>query len=284
MSNKRGTVFGIKLDQGRLLALLDEIQNSTPRGYACYVPIWRLSEWLSKYDSLGFAPHWRISIDPHCIGRADPGGFEVRVLELTMFEDMASLFNMAKKAHLAITAGKTNSKADLKGAFALYRSAVSASFYFVESFMNGLAADHVWQHRGELSPNDLACLTEWDPQRQRRKTLTTKEKLVKYPRIITGSQSPPLHEDNCAELKFIVTEGKRFRDAIVHPSAAKANEEQQFEKEAALMRLKYEAVEATVDSSIVLIRKIHAIVRPTAELKWVVPRGTDGFFPASVFE
>ncbi|HSB14904.1 MAG TPA: hypothetical protein VLE22_10630, partial [Bryobacteraceae bacterium] len=92
--------LGIKLDQGKLLALMDDLQNSAPSDYACYIPVWRLSEWLSRYDSLGLDPHWRVSIDPHCIGKKYPGGWEIRALEATMFEDMAALFNMARHAHL----------------------------------------------------------------------------------------------------------------------------------------------------------------------------------------
>ncbi len=107
--------LGVKLNRDQLLALLDLLQQST----TCYVPVWKLSEWLSRYDALGLAPHCRISIDPHCIGRDYPGGFEIRMLEVTMFEDMASLFNLAKDAFLRTSSSPGPSKSVLKGAVAL---------------------------------------------------------------------------------------------------------------------------------------------------------------------
>jgi hypothetical protein len=275
--------FGIKVDRDELLSLLDHIQQSTKADYACYVPIWKLSEWLSKYDALQLPPHCRISIDPHGIGRHDPAGFEIRVLEVTMFEDMASLFNLAREYHIRNSAQPKPPKFELKRGVALYRATASAAFYFIESFMNGLAADHVWNHRGQMSSGDLTYLTEWDEQRQRQKFISTRDKLVLYPKIIVGSQHPLLDEGNCPELKFIVSKAKDLRDAIVHASTAKKDEESEYEKENAIMGLKYHAAEEIVDSAIALIRKIQAATAKV-DLPWLIGRGNDGFFPASVFD
>jgi hypothetical protein len=274
---------GIKLDQGALLALLDHLQSFTKSGHACYVPVWKLSEWLSKYDAVGFDPHCRISIDPHCIGKDYPGGFEVRQLEITLFEDMASLFNLAREKYTQTVGTRDAAKEDLKRAVALYRATVSAAFYFVECFMNELAADYVWKRRPSLSANDLASLTEWDDRRQRAKLLSTREKLVNYPRIITGSQYPPLDEGNCPELKFIVTKAKDFRDAIVHASTARKDEKGEFDKEHAVMQLKYDTTEQIVDAAVSLIRKIESATSKR-ELHWLIGRAEDGFFPARVFD
>jgi hypothetical protein len=189
--------LGVKLDQAALLALLDHLQNFTEGGCACYVPVWKISEWLSKYDTFGLDPHSRISIDPHCIGRDYPGGFELRQLEVTLFEDMASLFNLAREKYIQTAAMREQAKVERKRAVALYRAAVSAAFYFVECFMNELAADYVWRNRPRISAHDMAYLTEWDDQRQRARFVSTRDKLVIYPRIITGSQYPLLDEGNC---------------------------------------------------------------------------------------
>jgi hypothetical protein len=277
------STFGVKVDQNQLLALMDYIQRSIKGDQACYFPIWKLSGWLTRYDALGLDPHWRISIDPLCIGKDYPGGFEIRALEVTLFEDVASLFNMARQAHMQ-TAEHGSSKVDLKRAAALYRSAISATFYFVECFMNEVAADYVWRHRSEISANDLTRLTEWDDQRQRPRFVSTRDKLVLYPRIITGSQYPLLDEGNCPELKFIVTKAKDFRDAIVHASTAKKDEQGEYDKENAIVQLNYETVEEIVDAAVSLIRKIQAAIAKRDDLHWLSGRAADGFFPASVFD
>jgi hypothetical protein len=275
--------FGVKLNRDELLLLLDDLHQNTSKNHACYVPVWHLSKWLSKYDALGLAPHCRISIDPHCIGRDYPGGFEIRMLEVTMFEDMASLFNLAREAYLQTSTARSPSKVALKGAVALYRATASAAFYFIESFMNELAIDYVWNHREQISSNDLTRLTEWDEQRQRQKFVSTRDKLVLYPRIITGSEYPILDEVNCPELKLIVGKAKDLRDAIVHASTAKKDEEGEYEKESAIMGLTYQATEEIVDAAVGLIRKIQATTS-SVDLPWLFDRSTDGFFPKTVFD
>ena len=275
--------FGIQLEQSALLAVLDHIRKTTKPNQACYVPVWKLSEWIAHYDTLGFAKHFRISIDPHCIGRDYAGGFEVRALEVTMFEDMASLFNLARTAYLATSANPTIPKPELKSAVSLYRATASAAFYFVESFMNELAVDYVWEHRSTISPKDLVRLTEWDEESKRRKFVSTRDKLVLYPRIIAGSPSPLLDEDTCPELRFIVGSARNIRDSIVHASTARKDEEGEFDKEDAIFSLKYEGVEQIVDAAVTVIMKINSALS-RASLAWLIGRGSDGFFPSKTFD
>jgi hypothetical protein len=51
--------FSIKLDRDELFTLVDYLQKSTKAGHACYIPIWKLSEWLSKYVALRLSPKGR---------------------------------------------------------------------------------------------------------------------------------------------------------------------------------------------------------------------------------
>ncbi len=149
--------------------------------------------------------------------------------------------------------------------------------------MNELAIDYVWKHREQISPNDLTCLTEWDEQRQRQKFVSTRDKLVLYPRIVTGSKHPILDESNCSELKLIVGKAKDLRDAIVHASTARKDGENEYEKDNAIMGLRYQAVEEIVDATVRLIRKIQAATS-NVDLPWIFDRSSDGFFPQGVFD
>ena len=104
-----------------------------------------------------------------------------------------------------------------------------------------------------------------------------------YPRIVTGSQYPLLDEGNCPELKFIVEKAKALRDAIVHASTAKRDQDDEFDKERSAMTLDYPTVEEIVDSSVMLVRKIQTKTS-LVPLRWLFDRGEDGFFPETTFE
>ncbi len=149
--------------------------------------------------------------------------------------------------------------------------------------MNEMAADHVWRHRSTLPPETLSLLTEWDEGRHKPRFVSTRDKLLKYPRLILGTPHTVLDENTCPELAFFVNEAKELRDAIVHAVTARKDEEAQHYKEFAIMTLRYDKVEKIVDCAIVIIETIQQAMQGP-RLKWLIRRGTDGFFPDSVFD
>ena len=279
--------FGITVSSDHIFALLSWIEGHISAGQACYMPLGMLSDIVSFYRDLKLPPHARVSLDPLCIGREYPGGFEVRLLEASLFEDMCSLLNESYKSFAAIPrfrpAGSLDQKIASKRHAAIMRATVSAAFYFVEAYINGLAVDHIHKNANSLSENDRVLLTEWDAANNRYRAVSTRDKLVKYTRIITGSAFPPIDENSCSELKYFVTTAKYFRDAIVHASASFDPAEDYPKKEGFFVGLKQEEVNTIVDTAIALVDKIETLVNGHPP-KWLRRRGTDGIFPDEVFE
>ena len=99
--------LGVRASRAQLLSLMGWLERNTKTGQACYMPAGMLSEFLSLYDQLDIPPHARISIDYFGIGRDYPGGFEIRLLEASLFEDMCALFNLCRESENRIPHDKS---------------------------------------------------------------------------------------------------------------------------------------------------------------------------------
>ncbi|HYL74119.1 MAG TPA: hypothetical protein VEU96_07915 [Bryobacteraceae bacterium] len=254
-----------------------------------YLPASFLNErFLKFYDFL--PAHARIGIDPHGI-RPAHSLFEVRQLDATLFEDVCSLFNLARNQHDEV-GSRSQPRAPFKQMHALFRATLSAVFYLVEGYLNGLAFDHVLRFSSTMTEEDYSLMTEWDAKKNRVKFVSTRDKLLQYPRIILGLTAPPLQESNCPEMKLIVG-SKAIRDSIVHCSPfpdvgsrarTPLGNEPFVTKEELFYSLSMTQVEEIVDGAISLVHKINNLVHRERDLDWLHTRGEDGFFSKATFD
>jgi hypothetical protein len=242
-----------------------------------------LTTMLPHYDSMPFPHHAQIGIDPE--GRGSRANV-VRTLESTLFEDMCALFNLAwAYRDKGAKESEARPNKERKTAFALFRATISAAFYFVESYINGLAFHYLASPGSPIDQKTEDYLSEWDSVRNRPKFIRMRDKLLQYPRVVLGLDHPPLQENNCAELAFIVTKAKQLRDSIVHASPISSPESLLPEKEEAVYSLRFADVEETVDNAIGLVSKIEAVVHGNLEfVTWLRRRGPDGLFSEEVFD
>ena len=226
--------------------------------------------------------HALIELDVH--GRYERlNRLQYFILEATLFEDMCAFWNEA----CTIEGPKVNphaAKATLKKRSALHRATVSAAFYMVEAYCNGLAFEARLTRGDQLSERELELITEWDQERERSKFTSIRDKLLHYPRILMGAAAPLLQENNCPELNYFLTAAKEFRDAIVHPSPRFDADSLVSKKVRAYMRLGPGECAEIIDAAIAVIYRIGAVTERTKCLFWLQRRTTDGRFADSVFE
>jgi hypothetical protein len=206
---------------------------------------------------------------------------EVWLLEAKLNEDMALLFNVSRSAYLDeenhLGLAGLNIFAIRKAKDALVRATFVSAFQFVESYLNGIAADFVLTTPVDLET--LTLLTERLPSGQ-AKYVNFRDKALKYPKVFLGSEHPPLQESNCEELKLLV-EMVRTRDALVHPSSLPQGG---WAKEDAFFALTLDDCTNVVDAAVAYVRKVETTIgRNSVILEWVIPRGTDGLFPEKAF-
>jgi hypothetical protein len=279
--------FGIVAGEQELLDLLAFVKNS-PAGELSYIAKYYLKQMVSGYQKM--IPNFELIPDHARIGLTTrneprkPGALEFRILEATMFEDMCSLFNLAHENRIQSNIDNLE-KSTFKRSLALNRATIVAAFFFVESYLNGLAADHLLRHENSLTQDDETVLLEWDARSGRPRGLGLVDKVQKYLRIILGTQHSPIQPSNSPELKFMAESIENLRDPIVHASPLNSPKIPALSREERIFSVRFSDVEKVVDTAIVLVRNIEKTVHGDLErVWWLNERGADGVFPQSVFD
>jgi hypothetical protein len=166
----------------------------------------------------------------------------------------------------------------------LRRAVVTSAFYFIEGYLNGLAYDFLATNKRSLSEKDLGLLTEWEATKNAPRYARFRDKLLHYPRIILGQEHPPLQENNCEPLRFMLEQVKTLRDAIVHASPVTIDPaEAMSAKELTLFNSDPDLIDRIVDKAVELVRIIETTVRGNdAFLDWLKER-EHGRFPEAAF-
>ena len=271
----------VRASRQELIEILG-VLRATPPGKLCFVRkahLARLIGWCEHYPR---PAHCQIGIPKDGIDLKQ-WVMDFRLLEALLYEDMCALYNLAldlsKESEKA-----TESRVRLKQAEAVKRAVVTSAFYFVESYLNGIAFDFLATANRTLSEKDLRLLTEWDTSRGEPRYARFRDKLLHYPRIVLGLEHPPLQENNCEPLAFLLEQIKVLRDAIVHASPVTlGGNEAMSAKELALFEMDPQLIDSVVDQAIALVRLLERTVRGHDNfLDWLVERN-HGRFPEAAF-
>jgi hypothetical protein len=270
--------FDIRADRPKLLALLRRF-DKMPKGRVVLLPKYEINDFFdftkveASFEAL--PAHACVEFRSH---RDNEGhNLEVFLLEAVQFENMCALFNLTIDRQ---PLGK-ESKTEIKVRRSLESATLSAAFSFLEAYLNGLAADRLAEGDA-LSEADSDALREWDSKRSKRRTLTFREKLLKYPRIAARSEATLLQENNSPEMRSILETSKAQRDAIVHASALDSPE--YGNKQAVLYSLTFKDVEQLVDNAIRLVEAIESNVHGDIRRSfWLTRRNSTGRFDEETF-
>src|SRR5437867_5897406 len=259
------------------------------RGHSTYVPVHVMRELFADYSKVlrgseHFPAHARVAVDVSGTLYDNARHPEVFLLEASMFEDMAALFNVVASDSSA-NLDHARPKSEIKTQTALHRAVILAALHFVEAYVNGVALEHVLTKGSAVDDRIRDVLSDWDSSRNRPRYLSLGEKLLQYQRIILGVEHAPLQESNCPEMATILNVAKRVRDALAHPSAAANPSTFRPEKELAIATLGFKDVTEAVDAAIALVRKLGVtLYGEQALLWWLYDRATEGRFPNAAFQ
>jgi len=224
-----------------------------------------LSAALPKYSvhSPEFAdlpPHAMISIDT--VGEYSPGEFESYLLEATLFEDMAALWNLTWQAYKGFAT--TMDKSLYKPLPALNRAAAKAAFNLLEGYANGLAVD---------------------PSAERPRTLNLKQKLLRYPKMVLRSQHPPIADSNCAPMGRVLELEQRVRHSLIHPTPRVPRGDGDADRETEFRNLSVDRVGGLCDDVVETMFSIDGALEGTFGhvRSWLARRLPSGEFDKSVF-
>src|SRR5262249_24468313 len=198
--------YGVKVSDAELIAVATQVEGAIGDAIA-----WMSKDWISDIFACpermlpnfkNLPAHTFVGIDPgkH---RLTLGTAELFLLEAKIFEDFASLFNIAKELHDNYNP-KTDSKQTAKTFDALCRAAVAYAVFFVEAYLNGIALDHYLKNAKNPAEETRGLLLDWDFSKDRPRYLSLRDKAYKYPRIILSVDHSPLQEGNTPELAIIL--------------------------------------------------------------------------------
>jgi hypothetical protein len=207
--------------------------------------------------------------------------FQIHLPEAALYEDMCFHFNHAADLHQQIVPG-FSPKTTIKAEATFNRAAVSASFYMVEAYCNGLAFDTLVRKGKKLSASQVEQLTEYDTSKGRSRYLKLRDKLVLYPMIATGAHSPLLDENTSPEFAYVVDKAKALRDAVVHASPVPQNEVHVAMKTRLFSELSFGDTSEVVDKSLELVARLAELVYHE-EPFWLKRRSGDGKFGPESF-
>lgn len=243
-----------------------------------------LSKLVPRYDLVLptfplHAPHAMIAID--LVGEYEPGETEVYTLEGTLFEDMAALWNATHAARLECN--RRTPKPTVKRVLALNRATAKAAFGLLEGYMNGLAVD-ILGMKG-VSDVEKMALKEWDASQGRPKTLTLKQKLLRYPQIALSADNVLLDDRQCAPMGRVLAMEPKVRHSLVHPTPRRPRDGQDADREIEFRSLDIDDVGRLCDDVIETIFAIDGVLdgafgRVSA---WLARRSESGAFADEMF-
>jgi hypothetical protein len=227
-----------------------------------------------------FPPHLRLGIDRH---GEWPDTLEWRLLEASLFESAALLWNDVLEAAVDDSRARGDDKIPGKRYRELKRSTIRAVFALLEGYLNGIAYDiTLTTDVTSLSTGALEMLSERDDQgRARFKSL--KEKLFGYPRLALNLEHSAVDERN-EHVAYLLAHERELRDAFVHPTPRR-EPAQAMLREQTYYDFKQETVSELIDHAIGLIRYIDGLLdgRFVRVEIWIADRGADGKFAPSTF-
>jgi hypothetical protein len=278
------TEFGVKATREELVKVLQSAEAKP--GLALHIVKAALVGMIGKYDKKApgfsiFPEHTYIQIDNGQF-REVQGDFDWILQEASLYEDMCSIFNLAKERNSSLNRNKDH-RSVIKTADSLARTTIVAAYNFLEAYLKGIAIDHVLLNGKSIDQKTTTFLLEWDQSTKRQKFVSLRDKLLQYPKLIKNLEHPPLQETNCAEMEVVLGRGKRLRDSIVHASPL-ASSESGDEPIAPLFHLDFGDVEAVVDNVVRLVRKIDQVIHANDHaIIWMKDREPNGLFPDTAF-
>jgi hypothetical protein len=110
--------------------------------------------------------------------------------------------------------------------------------------------------------------------------------VVEYPKLILGTNHPPLTITNCPSLRVLLGEARLSRDSIVHQSPKVRDPKGAAEKVGALLELRIDLVTDIVDAAVQFVQQLDDVLPlPTSVRPWLYSRSKQllGAFPPEAF-
>lgn len=229
---------------------------------------------------------------------------EVYLLDASLFEDLVVLVNRSTELREEQEEKSKPPKSLIKEGNAVRRSAVKATYNFLEGVLNCLAYD-ILVGRDDLTEEEQDMLND-------KTYLSLRDKILQYPKIALDKEHPPIQDNNCQPLSHLMSREEGVRHALIHPRphpvefstddtyqdygidhirhrmrrASNEPEGPVAVRESSYWAVEFEEVGRICDSAVQLVQRIYdEISGEYGDLDWwLYERGEDGCFPEEALE
>ncbi|HPA47687.1 MAG TPA: hypothetical protein PK395_18135 [bacterium] len=215
-----------------------------------------------------------------------PWGLQTEFPEMHLFRDLGLAFNevLDMKARIYEIERERISWSDAKKKKAeigtiqskmkySMRMCLICCFNLLEAYINGIA----WEYKQQ---NDLQSLSENERKMIEGDQTSILNKLMKVPKIVTGTDDSPLSMDTppLSDFRDLV---KPFRDSIVHVSPYSAPERYGgYDKLSKIYDLEFSTVDKAVNRTLEILQIVHQkVTGNTGFPQWLPMRDSNGRFP-----
>ena len=211
--------YGAIAPNRRFRSLLAEARREGTKGYV-YLPKWYIDDHLFKRYEKVF-PRWpHVKLHAYVVLDALTNKNKNQIFELggAGFRDALTLLKRCREVHKGKADFRSRTDEEQLELLAYLRASVSATFQFLEAYLNGLAYDCFQSHHDELSIRDHDLLAEWDTKSKRQRFVSFETKLYAYPALAAKMEGKSVDMKLSAAARFLATDGRKMRDALTHPS------------------------------------------------------------------
>lgn len=275
-------VVGARLDNAEYVKVIEDVKAADYE--MLWVPKAHFDQaWLKNAAAASrrwhlYPPHARFRVDAKWAVRSPSHTREWRLLEATLFEDLAVLWNETLEGH-ADDGGKFgDERIPGKRSRERCRSTVRASFALLEAYLNGIAQDILISTGTTLlSMAAQEALDERDAKGISR-FLSLRAKLLPSP-VLLGEEHPLFDENTCPEMRVVLAMERKLRDAVMH-STPRVESSRARLREQAFYELSIKTIEDLMTSVIGLFRRIdkdlNGIFRSVSI--WIFDRDEKGLY------
>lgn len=287
---KMATRVGLIAKPDSLVKALEELRPPPPN--ILYVPKVHIeAKWFSNFAEGRFRfwpqypPHARIGIDLEADHEDHHMRLDWRMLEASLFEDMALLWNdvVAHDEPISEAVLLGDARIPLKRAAILRRSAARAAFALLEGYLNGLALDILLTRTG-LTPAEREALEETRGDEKRFAPVKLRDKILRYPRIAARKPHPLFQETDCEALADVCRFERQHRDSLMHPTP-RVEVGREIAREEVYYDISLDETRSIIDAVVGVIERIdHELDGMFGRVSmWLAKRGHDDRYPNTTF-
>ncbi|MCE5282754.1 MAG: hypothetical protein LLG93_11690 [Deltaproteobacteria bacterium] len=238
------------------------------------LPKWYIDRYIFKKFIRVF-PRWP-HIPLHALVQYDTrleadSPYSILVVEEMLFDEAVLMWQNVSRILSDGLDFRTRHKEVQRELQTFLRAALTATYRFLEAYLNGLAYDCFYMFHDGIDIEDHDALGEWNSKSKKIRHVSFERKLRIYPEICGKYLEKAVDFSDDPDADTLLVEGKALRDGLTHPSPFVDPKTQEFEKVVANISIKPEQVKRILLAACKYTKRIEIMLGrdPARSVPWL---------------